>query len=236
MIRKDYIGATAFGMKFNYIHFAPKEPCDFGVVFLHGIGERGPIDGSKLELVLKNGYPRHAAAGFEFPFHLLVPQCASSYNQIKYFMPAYAKLWHKLRVVYVMGLSMGGFGAFDTVYYDKFRLVDGVVPICGGMDSKLAASFPEMPGWAFHGDADKTVPYSKSKSFVDAYNSTHDTEWGYTLYPGVGHNSWEKACSVTPGQDQLLEWLKQQFKEAPKPVVDLETFKAKIIEAVKAVQ
>ena len=91
--------------------------------------------------------------------------------------------------------------------------------------------------WAFHGDKDTRVPYIKSKAFVDAYNATHTTQWKYTLYPGVGHNAWDKACSVTPGQDELLQWLKVQFAAYPKDEdVDIEAIKAKIIAAVKAVQ
>lgn len=214
MTRTDSIGVVAFGMKVNFIHFSPKEPSDLYVIFLHGIGERGPVDGSKLSLVLKNGWPKHAQAGFEFPFHLIVPQCESSYNQIKYHMPSFVKLRYNAKVIFVTGLSMGGFGTADTKINDNLKQVDGFAVVCGGISSSLAPTFPEVTAWFLHGDIDTTVPYIKSKAFVDKYNQTHSTKILYTLYPNTGHNAWDKAYSVTPGSDQLLQWFKVKMGEA----------------------
>ncbi|HUG20786.1 MAG TPA: phospholipase, partial [Planctomycetaceae bacterium] len=80
------------------------------VLFLHGAGERG----NDLELVKKHGPPKLIAAGKEFPFIVVSPQCPEN------------RWWEPIELVallddvssrhkvdpdriYVTGLSMGGF-------------------------------------------------------------------------------------------------------------------------------
>ena len=55
--------------------------------------------------------------------------------------------------IYVMGLSMGGYGTWDAIQRrpDFFA---AAVPICGGADNRLASSFADLPIWAWHGDKD----------------------------------------------------------------------------------
>jgi predicted peptidase len=231
----DHIQDNAMGNSTTYKLFEPIVPSKNYLIFLHGKGEVGPADGSNLSAVSKLGYTKHATSGFEFPFNIIAPQAVTSFNLIKKFFPGFVKMKYKADTIIVTGLSMGGIGTFDMKFYDDLNLVYAIAPVCGGHPSSNASKFPEMPGWAFHGENDTIVRYTQSKNFVDAYNNTHTSEFKYTLYPGVGHNAWDKAYSVTPGQDELLQWIIQKFNEAPKPVVDLDTFKAKVIECVKAV-
>ena len=94
--------------------------------------------------------------------------------------------------IYVTGQSMGGYGTWGIVtrYPDLFA---AAVPICGGGDPEATTRI-EIPIWAFHGDADKTVPVQQSRLMIESLTAGGKKP-RYTEYPGVGHNSWEKAYS-----------------------------------------
>jgi predicted peptidase len=226
----SHIGEVGIGHVVNYKLFEPSVPSKNYLICLHGIGERGPADGSMLHLVEKLGYPKHAKNGFEFPFNIVAPQVVTSYAAVKKFLPGFIKLKYNADVIIVTGLSMGGYGTFDTQTYDVFRLVYAIAPVCGGGNATAMKAWPEVNGWVFHGENDTTVKYQSSKGPVDVYNATHTKQIKYTLYPGVGHNAWDKAYSVTAGSDELLQQIIKWFNEAPKPnAVDAEAIKTKII-------
>ena len=107
--------------------------------------------------------------------------------------------------IYVTGQSMGGYGSWGAVtrYPDRFA---SAAPICGGGDPSAVERI-RIPIWAFHGNADKTVPVEQSRMMIEALKAS-GAEPRYTEYPGVGHNSWEKAYS----DPELVEWLFAQRK------------------------
>jgi len=63
-----------------------------------------------------------------------------------------------------------------------------------------------MPIWTFHGKEDKTVSVNHTIDMINALEGKNKN-FKYTLYDGVGHNSWEKAFS-----EELLQWLLSQHK------------------------
>lgn len=213
MIITSHISENAFGDAVTYKLYRPVIPSGNYLLFFHGVGEVGPIDGSELFEVERNGYPEHAKKGFEFPFNIVAVQAQSSYAQIRKFLPAYIQLKYKADVIIATGLSMGGYCTFDIGKYDYLRIVYAIAPVCGGANKADAAAYPNLPAWAFHGDKDTVVPFSRSKAFVDEYNKTHEIKFKYTLYPGVDHNAWDKAYAT---DGELLQWLIQKFEEAPK--------------------
>lgn len=105
---------------------------------------------------------------------------------------------------YVTGLSMGGYGAFDLCVRRPNDFA-AAVPICGGADDSKAGRIAHVAFWVFHGDADRAVPVSRSRSIVAALKAAGGDP-KYTEYPGVGHNSWEKAYN----EPELVEWLFRQ--------------------------
>lgn len=219
---------NAFGNSVSYKSYeTASKNC---VLCFHGYGELGPVEGTTLDLVERHGYPKHAKAGFEFPFNLIAIQAqpTSKYSQIRKFFPAYIKLKYGFENIFATGLSLGGFCTFDIALFDSLKIVSAIAPVCGGISKNLASTYPSIHGWAFHGDKDTTVQYSQSKNFVDEYNKTHLPDFAYTLYPGVGHDAWNKAYSVTPGQDELLQWFIQKFNEAPKSTEPVD-WKTKLI-------
>ena len=104
--------------------------------------------------------------------------------------------------IYIMGLSMGGFGTFNMVarYPDYFA---AAVPICGGGDTAMASRFAHtIPLWVFHGGADPIVNVEYSRRYVQALRNLGATP-RYTEYHGVGHNSWDNVFV----EGDLLHWL-----------------------------
>ncbi|UUZ50885.1 hypothetical protein LP420_15410 [Massilia sp. B-10] len=63
--------------------------------------------------------------------------------------------------VYLTGLSLGGYGAWDlaTRYPHYFA---AVAPICGGGIAQAAGAMRAIPTWVFHGRKDDAVPEEES--------------------------------------------------------------------------
>jgi predicted peptidase len=108
--------------------------------------------------------------------------------------------------VYCTGLSLGGFGtwAMAAKYPDKWA---AIVPIAGGGKTEWAAQIKEVPVWAFHGGSDPKIPVQRSREMVEALKNVGASP-RYTEYPGVGHNSWDRAYS----EKELFRWLREQKK------------------------
>ncbi len=96
--------------------------------------------------------------------------------------------------IYLTGLSMGGGG---TLWIGLTRpdIWAALAPVCpappGGTDDFLPNSF-NLPMHFFHGDADKAVPVTVSREWVEKLKA-NGTQTEYNEYPGVEHNSWENA-------------------------------------------
>jgi predicted peptidase len=193
------------------------------VLFLHGAGERG-ADGQRHVRV--NGCDKFASSEFmeEYPCFVLAPQCPIDYRwvevhwgDISHVQPAEPSMPMGLvlnildrflsdfsidrNMIYVMGISMGGFGTWDIIARrpDFFA---AAAPICGGGDEGTAPRIAHIPIWAFHGDKDESVKVERSRNMVAALKAAGGNI-RYTEYPGVGHASW------TPAFDdpELFSWL-----------------------------
>jgi dipeptidyl aminopeptidase/acylaminoacyl peptidase len=63
----------------------------------------------------------------------------------------------------------------------------------------------KTPVWIFHGADDDTVPVEESRKMAAALRAA-GANVKYTEYPGVGHESWDRAYAE-PG---LIDWLLAQ--------------------------
>jgi predicted peptidase len=107
--------------------------------------------------------------------------------------------------LYVVGYSMGGFGAWLVAsrHPDMFA---AVVPIAGGGDpSYIVQTSAKI--WAFHGTADKIVPVSRSRQMVDALKKA-GKDVKYTEYPGINHEAWKLVYE----EPELPGWLFEQSR------------------------
>ena len=192
------------------------------VLFLHGAGERGDDNQAQLKHGVATFVKPESQAAF--PCFVVAPQCAGndkwadvewgalshrqaekpteSMRRVLELVPALLKEFPvDPKRLYVTGLSMGGYGTWDLVLRQP-ALWAAAVPVCGGADDSKAALIAKIPVWVFHGGNDGVVKTARSRSIVEALKGAGGSP-KYTEYPGVGHDSWNKAYA----EPELLPWL-----------------------------
>ena len=196
------------------------------VIFLHGVGEKGPnttdksILAANIYKVAKLGPPKYVKNGTKFPFILIAPQLKSNYGTwpSSYIMEVLNYVKTYLRVdekrIYLTGLSLGGGGAWVGAQ-DQAKVFAALAPVCGGYNAPSKAiniANEDLPVWAFHGDKDTVVPMSRTINMVNAINGCTPTPSPLakvTIYKGVAHNAWDYAYRTdhslhTPN---VYEWM-----------------------------
>ena len=108
--------------------------------------------------------------------------------------------------VYVMGLSMGGYGTWDAIQR-RPEFFAAAVPICGGGDTAQAKKLTSIPIWAWHGDRDKAIPVSRSRDMTAAIEKAGGKP-KYNEIKGRGHSVWNDCWKST----ELWDWLYEQKK------------------------
>lgn len=181
------------------------------LLFLHGGGESG----DSLSILKSNGPPKLIAEGKQFPFLILAPQ--NPYKKKWWNTRAVAQLLDTIvennrvdkNTVYLTGLSRGGSAAWEMAvqYPDKFA---AMAVVCGMTPLPYANWInKDLPIWVFHGDQDESIPISESVNMVDKLKAMgYDVK--FTIYEGVGHNSWENAYT----NDELYSWFVKQRKRS----------------------
>ncbi len=185
------------------------------IVFLHGAGERG----DDMELVKIHGPPKFVEAGKKRPFIVASPQLALgewwSPDMVAWLTK---ELISTLRVdperVYLTGLSMGGYGTWETAA--KYpELYAAIAPICGRGDPASAWKLRHIPTWIFHGAKDPVVPKKHSDDMNRALKKYGNVK--YTVYPEADHDSWTE----TYLNEELYKWFlshrRFSYVEAPAP-------------------
>ncbi|MEZ6014720.1 MAG: GDSL-type esterase/lipase family protein [Planctomycetota bacterium] len=199
------------------------------ILFLHGAGERGADNTKQL-----THFPRRMATPerlAEFPCFVLAPQCASDDRwtldpwgsttsrpldaqptaPMQGAMLALQEVARTYPVdldrIYLTGLSMGGYGAFQLAlrHSDWFA---AVAPVCGGGDERAAAALAGLPVSVWHGDQDGAVPVERSQQMVAALRALGETPDYHELH-GVGHDAWNYAYA----DGGCLPWLFAQRRD-----------------------
>lgn len=199
--------------KYPYLLYLPKEynaskdsyPV---VIYLHGGSQRGQ-DLSKLKVY---GLPHLVDKGRDFPFIIASPQCPDGkfWSTDSWFDSLYSELTTKYRVdkkrIYLTGISMGGYGAWQTAvaYPDKFA---AVVPLCGGCDDfTQICRIKHVPIWTFHGTADDVIPISETERLVKRLIDCQG-QVKFTRLEKVGHG-----IQYLYEDNALYAWLLKQHK------------------------
>jgi pimeloyl-ACP methyl ester carboxylesterase len=211
-----------FSKELKYLLYIPKGyDSDHGrrwplIVFLHGAGERG----DDLELVKMHGPPRLIDAGKKLPFIVVSPQLALGEWWSPDMVAWLAKdMLRTLRVdpdrVYLTGLSMGGYGTWETAakYPELFA---AIAPICGRGDPSIAWKLRHIPTWLFHGAKDPVVPLKHSDDMNRALKQYGNVK--YTIYPNAEHDSWTETYSNEELYRWFLSHVRFKYANAPMPV------------------
>ena len=179
------------------------------LVFLHGAGERGDLP-EHVERLKCHSIPKLFS---DDPDYLgtriitLSPQCPEGIvwnNLVFEVKDLIEKISEEYNVnkkrIALTGISMGGFGTWEmaALFPEMFRVIG---PVCGGGNPQYASRYT-MPIWSFHGDKDTIVPFWRTKEMVDAIEAAGGSVL-FTVYEGVGHNSWDNAYSDA----NFIKWL-----------------------------
>ena len=203
------------------------------ILFLHGYGERGDDGLLETDVGLPHAIRQRDKP---MPFVVVMPQCLAGehvFTDSDMEAVALASLDQSMKEfhgdperTYLTGLSMGGYATWNIAARHP-RIFAAYVPVCGGVrpnhdhpqlksslldDPSISDPYAEIarrvgktPVWIFHGDADPSVPVEESRKMAEALRATGGNV-KYTEYPGVEHNSWDKAYA----EPDLFPWLLQQ--------------------------
>ena len=202
--------STLKKVKYNYLLHLPqdydKDPNKkWPIIFyLHG----RHASGKHLESLERYGLPYYLSKGKKIDFIVVSPQCPwnKNWSSDDWFNPVYDEVAAKLRVddnrVYLMGMSMGGFGTWALAdrMPDRFAAIS---PMCGGADVKWADQLSKIPTWVFHGTADREIPISRSEVMVKALEKLK-ANVRFSRLKNQGHD-----ISKQFNNDELYNWLMQ---------------------------
>lgn len=191
------------------------------ILYLHGSGERGRDNLAQL-----SGLPAHLARWEiqrRFPSIVVAPQCPPGTDWRRLPHPSGDPeadpvmqtldmvLTHPgtdARRVYLIGFSLGGFGAWELAMRHPEAFA-ALVPIAGGGDPGRAAALRSMPLWVVHGALDTTVPPQQSRDMAAAVRAVGGMP-RYTELPHVAHDSLRALID----SDAILAWLFRQSRES----------------------
>ncbi len=199
--------------KYPYLLYVPKDcqkPVDGFplVIYLHGASCKG----SNINKLKKYGLPYYVSKGKQYNFIIASPQCPSNKSWLSenWFEPLFAELLSKYNIdksrVYVVGMSMGGYGAWHLAmdYPDK---ITALIPLCGGCyDSAHISKISKIPIWAFHGVLDKAIPVDETERLIRILMKCN-ANIKYTRLEERGHN-----IANIFGNQEIYDWLLEQKK------------------------
>lgn len=197
------------------------------ILFLHGVDERGTDNKKQLYCGLDIFADKKRME--TYPCFIVAPQCppdtlwadvdwkSERHTMKKKPTRALAmsiELIHELEKefsidsgrLYVVGYSMGGFGAWEAIqrWPDLFA---AAVPVCGGGDEAEASRIVNIPLWAFHGALDTIVHVRRSRNMINAVVMAGGVP-RYTEYAIINHLCWW----LTFSDEKMFEWLFSQRK------------------------
>ncbi len=142
------------------------------------------------------------------PEHKLPPESASMKLAAGMLAKEMANPNVDAKRLYVVGLSMGGFGTWDFAsrYPDK---VAAAMPVCGGADVEMASKLKDIPILVYHGEKDTTVLTKRSRDIVAAIKAAGGDKITYVEVPNGGHGSWGPAFKETKNWDWLFSQVKK---------------------------
>ena len=180
------------------------------VLFLHGGAGRGRDN--ERHLLDGNGmlFNMFLTAQAQFPSIVLAPQTSSEHGV----EPTLAVLRHVMKEyrvdrtrVYLIGQSLGGYGALDLLASEPALFAAAVVISAGGPENRVRGH-AMLPTWFFHGELDDVIPVEQPRRMVAAIKRAGGPV-RYTEYKGEGHGlAW-----LVVREDSLIPWIFAQRRQ-----------------------
>ncbi|MCI9284872.1 MAG: phospholipase [Muribaculaceae bacterium] len=137
------------------------------VVFLHGAS----LCGTNMDKVRRYGTIDAIERGLKIDAYVVAPQNPGGAWSPQKIMKIIDWASENYDVdstrIYVIGMSLGGYGTLDmsATYPDR---IAAAVALCGGASVKDLSGLNDLPLWIVHGTADRAVPVKQSDRVVSA--------------------------------------------------------------------
>jgi predicted peptidase len=160
------------------------------ILFLHGSGERG----TDLAFVARNGPPR-VAQERGLPFVVIAPQLPAGETwSADAVLALLERLEAALKIdttrVYLTGLSMGAYGAYEAAIAAPTRFA-ALMTVSGAGNPVEVCKLAGLPTWVVHGAKDDIIPVDWGREMAKRLAACKG-EVRLTLEPDAGHDAWTK--------------------------------------------
>lgn len=185
-----------------------KEPKPL-IVFLHGSGEKG----TDIELVKVHGPFKYMKTN-KLDAFVLAPQCRiNEYWDSESLFKLIQKIVKDNNIdqsrIYLTGLSMGGWGAWNLAFAHP-EMFACLVPICGFVDRVPMienCKIKDIPTRVFHGLLDNVVAADYSIDIYRRVKPCHN-DIQLTIFDDADHDSWTRVYD----NPEIYEWMFKQRK------------------------
>lgn len=174
------------------------------MIFLHGAS----LCGNNLDRVRRYGVLDAIERGKRIPMLVVAPQNpGGAWNPAKINdMLQWVEANYRVDTtrVYVLGMSLGGYGTMDFVstYPEK---VAAAMALCGGCSLKDVSGLGQVPLWIMHGTADRAVSVQQSKRVVSQLEqSGNDKLLRYFWVKGASHGTLARLFYMQKTYDWLV--------------------------------
>lgn len=185
------------------------------VIFLHGAS----LCGNNLDRVRRYGTIDAIEKGRELDAYVIAPQNPGGSWQPQKVMKIVDWVGENHNIdydrIYVMGMSLGGYGAIDmaATYPDQ---IAAAMALCGGGTVKDVSGLNDVPLWIVHGTADRAVSVGQSDKIVNSVKQTGDaSRLVYDRVPGMNHSQPARFFYLKDTYDWLMS---HSLKDENRPV------------------
>ena len=198
---------------YDWLHWREKQKAEAEhsdtkplIVFLHGAS----LCGTDIRKVLRYGTLDALDRGLQLDAYVLAPQNpGGAWNPDKLIslVEWAARTYPQIDTarVYVLGMSLGGYGTLDFSAAYPHRIA-AAMAICGGATTKNIAHLRDLPLWILHGTADEAVPVNCSDRVVAAMKRGGKPErLIYTRLKGYNHGQPARIFYMEETYDWLFE-------------------------------
>ena len=177
------------------------------ILFLHGAS----LCGNNLERVKHYGTIDAIERGRDIDAYVIAPQNPGGAWQPAKLMKIIEHIEATEPIdttrVYVVGMSLGGYGTIDMVakYPDK---IAAAMAFCGGGSGNDYNSLNEVPMWIVHGTADRAVSIAQSDKVVSSMRQGGGGQTPRLIYdrvPGMNHGGPARLFYLQESYDWLLK-------------------------------
>ncbi|MBO5052682.1 MAG: dienelactone hydrolase family protein [Muribaculaceae bacterium] len=175
------------------------------VIFLHGAS----LCGNNLDRVRHYGPIDAIDKGRDLDAYVIAPQNPGGSWSPKKVMNILDYVTANNRVdlnrVYVIGMSLGGYGTIDltATYPDR---IAAAIAMCGGGTVSNLGNLNDVPLWIVHGTADRAVNIRESDKVVSAMKADNSKtpRLVYNRIPGMNHSQPARMFYLPECYDWLL--------------------------------